>query len=74
MRHVAVCWKGDGVTVAAIASVSAGAHQPKGPRRGGKEAAEVAYADRDKGAREAQAAEEDLARQVGSGSSRARAY
>jgi hypothetical protein len=38
--------------------------QPEGARRGGKEAAEVARADRDEGASEAQAAEEDLARQV----------
>ena len=50
--------------VAEVASVSAGAHQPEGARRGGKEAAEVACADRDEGASEAQAAEEDLARQV----------
>ena len=50
--------------VAAVASVSAGAHQPEGARRGGKEAAEVACADRDEGVSEAQAAEEDLARQV----------
>lgn len=50
--------------VAAVASVSAGAHQPEGARRGGKEAAEVGCADRDEGASEAQAAEEDLARQV----------
>src|SRR5207245_2955934 len=50
--------------VAAVARVSAGAHQPEGARRGGKEAAEVACADRDEGASEAQAPEEDLARQV----------
>src|SRR6266542_4042442 len=50
--------------VAAVASVSAGAHQPEGARRGGKEAAEVACADRDEGASEDQAPEEDLARQV----------
>ena len=50
--------------VAAVASVSAGAHQPEGARRGGKEAAEVACADRDEDASEVQAAEEDLARQV----------
>ena len=52
--------------VAAVASVSAGAHQPEGARRGGKEAAEVACEDRDKGASEDQAPEEDLARQVDS--------
>ena len=50
--------------VAAVASVSAGACQPEGARHGGKEAAEVACADRGEGASEAQAAEEDLARQV----------
>jgi hypothetical protein len=50
--------------LAAVASVSAGAHQPEGARRGGKEATEVACADRDEGASEAQAPEEDLARQV----------
>ena len=50
--------------VAAVASVSAGAHQPEGARRGGKEAAEVARADRDEDTSEVQAAEEDLARQV----------
>jgi len=52
------------IGVAAVASVSAGAHQPEGARRGGKEAAEVACADRDEGASEDQAPEEDLARQV----------
>ena len=50
--------------VAAVASVSAGACQPEGARHGGEEAAEVACADRGEGASEAQAAEEDLARQV----------
>jgi hypothetical protein len=50
--------------VAAVASVSAGAHQSEGARRGGKEATEVACPDRDEGASEAQAPEEDLARQV----------
>src|SRR6266508_6006773 len=50
--------------VAAVANVSAGADQPEGARRGGKEAAEVACADRDEGASEDQAPEEDLARQV----------
>jgi hypothetical protein len=50
--------------VATVASVSAGAHQPEGARRGGKEAAEVACADRDEGASEGQAPKEDLARQV----------
>jgi hypothetical protein len=50
--------------VAAVASVSAGAPQPEGARRGGKEAAEVACADRDEDTSEVQAAEEDLARQV----------
>ncbi len=54
----------DRIGVAAVASVSAGAHQPEGARRGGKEAAEVACADRDEGASEDQAPEEDLARQV----------
>ena len=38
--------------VAAVASVSAGADQPERARRGGKEAAEVACADRDEGASE----------------------
>jgi hypothetical protein len=47
-----------------VASVSAGADQPEGARRGGKEAAEVACAERDEGASEDQAPEEDLARQV----------
>ena len=47
-----------------LANVTAGAHQPEGARRGGKEAAEVACADRDEGASEDQAPEEDLARQV----------
>ena len=50
--------------VAAAASVSAGAHQPEGARGGRKEAAEVACTDRDEGASEIQAVEEDLARQV----------
>jgi hypothetical protein len=50
--------------VAAVASVSAGAINREGARRGGKEAAEVACADRDEGASEDQAPEEDLARQV----------
>jgi hypothetical protein len=53
--------------VAAVASLSAGAHRPEGARRGGKEAAEVACADRDEGISEDQAPEEDLARQVESG-------
>jgi hypothetical protein len=46
--------------------------QPEGARRGGKEAAEVARADRDEGASEAQAAKEDLARQIGPGPLRIR--
>jgi hypothetical protein len=49
--------------VATVASVSGG-DQPEGARRGGKEAAEVACADRKEGASEDQAPEEDLARQV----------
>src|SRR6266545_3436361 len=53
--------------VAAVASVSAGADQPEGARRGGKEAAEVACADRNEGAGKDQAPQEDLARQVESG-------
>jgi hypothetical protein len=53
--------------VAAVASVSAGADQPEGARGGGKEAAEVACADRDEGASEDEAPEEDLARQVETG-------
>src|SRR6266702_7853839 len=56
--------RGSSSWVAAVASVSAGADQPEGARRGGKEAAEVACADRDEGASEDQAPEEDLARQV----------
>ena len=40
---------------------------PKEARRGGKEAAEVACADRNEGASEDQAPEEDLARQVETG-------
>jgi len=47
-----------------FASVSAGGDQPEGARRGGKEAADVACANRDESASEAQAAEKDLARQV----------
>jgi hypothetical protein len=50
--------------VAAVASVSAGVDQPGGARRGGKEAAEAACADRDEEASKDQAPEEDLARQV----------
>jgi hypothetical protein len=51
-------------SLAAVARVSAVADQPEGARRGGKEAAEVACANRDEGASEDQAPEEDLARQV----------
>ena len=51
-------------TGGAVASVSAEHINRKGARGGGKEAAEVVCADRDEGASEAQAAEEDLARQV----------
>jgi hypothetical protein len=61
---VALWRKCESSWVAAVASVPAGAHQPEGARRGGKEAAEVACADRDEGASEDQAPEEDLARQV----------
>src|SRR5437667_6227624 len=53
--------------VAVVGSVSAGADRPEGARRGGKEAAEVACADRVEGVSEDQAPEEDLARQVESG-------
>src|SRR6266550_1953641 len=50
--------------VAAVASVSREHINREGARRGGKEAAEGACADRDEGASEDQAPEEDLARQV----------
>jgi hypothetical protein len=45
-----------------LASVSAEEDQPEGARGGGKEATEVACAERDEGTSEAQAPEEDLAR------------